>query len=60
MKRRTPLQVLWERVECKSCADGSIILKPIWGVDFMPGVITRLYATRQLAKHLNAHLKRKK
>jgi len=59
MKRRTPLQALWERVECASCASGDIIVSPVYRGD-KPGVITRMYAARQLAKHLNAHLKRRK
>jgi hypothetical protein len=67
VKRRTPLQVLWTSVECKSCADGSISVRPVWrGIPVWtplggggPGLLTRMYAARQLARHLNAHLRLK-
>jgi hypothetical protein len=67
VNRRTPLQVLWERVECESCTDGSIRVSPVYrGIKPYepfegggPGLSTRMYAARQLARHLNAHLRLK-
>ena len=69
-KRRTPLQTLWTSVKVESLVNGQMKVTPaqpwighsVWNErdGGGPGMFTSMYAARQLAKVINAHLKGKK
>lgn len=64
-KRTGTLREFWSRVEVKSCADGSMNIKPVWkGVKPYtpedgggPGLLSRLAAAKRCEKLLNEYLK---
>ena len=71
VKRKTktggPLRRMWERVEVKSCADGSMKIEPVWkGVREYteadgggPGLLSRLSAAKWCEFVINQHLEGK-
>lgn len=64
MKRRSPIQVLFESVECVSLANGQITVTPKWRCGEWrgpeegggPGLFTRMAGAKRLEKFINAHL----
>lgn len=56
-KRRHPLAVLWQSAKVQSCADGTLIVTPVWR-DEKPGVFTRIYAARHLQRLISGRMRR--
>lgn len=52
------MRVAWSRVQAKSCADGSVYIKPRWKKRYSShGVLVRMYMARMLEEYINGKIK---